>query len=491
MNESEPTLERALGRAWTDDRAWTLLTRLTELPHRMGGSPNERRAAEIIRETLSDAGLEGVRVQEFPMQYWERGSTEFAVLGGEHGKDNEPDRRKTLDRSFEAIALPYSPAGDVEGPLVDVGYGTPDEIADAELQGAIAVASTTTPRDQRFVHRMEKFGHAVAAGAKAFVFANHVSGQLPPTGALTFDVEAAAPGVGVSAETHDWLTDYAERGARARIRVDATTTDGSSRNVHGVLGSEARGASDESSGQRGGFTASSETTESSPGPRDAETDDEVLVVAHYDAHDITEGALDNGCGIATVAGATAILAALEEDLDCRVRIAGVGCEEIGLLGAEAMAKKLDLESVRAVVNVDGAGRFRNLRALSHGSADLEELAEDVTSAVGQPVVDESDPHPFSDHWPFLRAGVPALQLHSEPPEGSERGRGWTHTTADTRDKVDRRNLREHAMLTALLVRELTRTEVSRVDTADLQERLREQEYEPGMRAADIWPDAWD
>ncbi|ELZ20164.1 peptidase M28 [Haloterrigena salina JCM 13891] len=458
-SESEPALERALGRAWTDDRAWTLLTRLTELPHRMGGSPNERHAADIVRETLSDAGLEDVREQEFSMQYWERGSTEFAVVGGEHGKDDEPDRREIPDRSFEALALPYSPAGDVGGPLVDVGYGTPEEIADAELQGAIAVASTTTPRDQRFVHRMEKFGHAVAAGAEAFVFANHVSGQLPPTGALAFDAEAAAPGVGVSAETHDWLTDYAERGARARLRVDATTTDGSSRNVHGVVGPD--------------------------------TDDEVLVVAHYDAHDITEGALDNGCGIATVAGATAILSALEDDLDRRVRIAGVGCEEIGLLGAEAMAEELDLESVRAVVNVDGAGRFRNLRALSHGSEDLEELTEDVTSAVGQPVVHEPDPHPFSDHWPFLRAGVPALQLHSEPPEGGERGRGWTHTTADTRDKVDRRNLREHAVLTALLVRELTRADVARIEADDLRERLREQEYEPGMRAADIWPDAWD
>lgn len=41
---NEDTLERALGRAWTDDRAWNLLTNLTELPHRMGGSAGERRA---------------------------------------------------------------------------------------------------------------------------------------------------------------------------------------------------------------------------------------------------------------------------------------------------------------------------------------------------------------------------------------------------------------------------------------------------------------
>ncbi|WP_160068007.1 M28 family peptidase [Natronorubrum halalkaliphilum] len=468
-------LERALGRAWSDDRPWELLTRITELPHRMGGSPNERRAAETVRETFSNAGLENVQFQEYPVQYWERGTTEFAVIGSETstrgGEDSASETTPNanedtaanddfggIDRSFEAIALPYSPAGDVEGPLVDVGYGTPAELEDVDLQGAIAVASTTTPSGQRFVHRMEKFGHAIAAGAEAFVFANHVKGQLPPTGALKFDAEAAVPGVGVSAETHDWLTEYADRGARARLRVDATTQDGSSQNVHGTLGPD--------------------------------TDDEVLVVAHYDAHDITEGALDNGCGIATVAGAASILSAINEDLECRVRLAGVGCEEIGLLGARAMAESVDLDDVRAVVNVDGAGRFRNLRAFSHGSDPLAELADTVTEAAGQPVVHEPDPHPFSDHWPFLQAGVPALQLHSEPPEGAERGRGWGHTTADTRDKVDPRNLREHAMLTALLVRELTRTDVPRIDADELREQLRAQEYEPGMRAAEIWPDSW-
>ncbi|MDF9744897.1 M28 family metallopeptidase [Natrinema salsiterrestre] len=453
MNDSDPALERAIGRAWTDDRSWELLTRLTELPHRMGGSGGERRAAEIVRDAFTDAGLESVRIDDFPMQYWERGETEFAVLEGAAA-----DGADRIDRSFEAIALPYAPAGDVEGSLVDIGYGTPDEIEDADLRGGIAVASTMTPSGQRFVHRMEKFGHAVAAGAKAFVFGNHVPGQLPPTGALKFDAEAAVPGIGVSAETHDWLVDYAERGARARLRVDATTRDGSSQNVHGTLGPE--------------------------------TGAEVLVLAHYDAHDISEGALDNGCGIATVAGAAAVLAAIEDDLECSVRIAGVGCEEIGLLGAEALVDELDLESIRAVVNVDGAGRFRNLRALSHGTEALADLADDVTEAVGQPVVHEPDPHPFSDHWPFLRAGVPSLQLHSEPPAGEERGRGWGHTTADTRDKVDPRNLREHAVLTALLVRELTARDVPRVDVDELRDRLRDQEYESGMRAAEMWPDDW-
>ncbi|OIB58376.1 M28 family peptidase [Natrialba sp. SSL1] len=450
---------RAIGRAWTDDSAWELLTALTELPNRMGGSPGERRAAELVRESFTDAGLDDARIDEFDMQYWERGTSEITV------------ETASLSRQFETIALPYSPAGDVEGRLVDVGYGTPAEVDAVDLEGAIAVASTTTPADQRFVHRMEKYGHAAEAGAAAFVFVNHVPGQLPPTGSLRFNEEGEIPAVGVSAETGDWLSEYASRaeGVRAHLHVDARTSEGTSQNVHATLGPATDATADQDTGPNG----------------------TVLVLAHYDAHDIGEGALDNGCGIATVAGAVSILTEIEDALESQVKIAGVGCEEIGLLGAEALADDLDPDAIRAVVNVDGAGRFRDLQVYSHASDELEELAASVAGGAGQPVVHEPDPHPFSDHWPFLQAGVPSVQLHSEPPRGSDRGRGWGHTSADTRDKVDPRNLREHAILTALLVWELTRTDVSSIAVNELRERLVEQDYEPGMRAAGIWPAGWE
>ncbi|MFC6903676.1 M28 family metallopeptidase [Halalkalicoccus tibetensis] len=438
-------IDTLLGGAWHDDTGWELLTRLTELDERMGGHPGERRAAEYVAESFEESGVEGVGIEEFDMNRWDRGRTEFAVT--------EP-----VERSFEALALPYSAAGEVSGELVDVGYGTPDEIEAADVAGKVIVASTTTPPEKgRFVHRMEKFGHAIAAGAEAFVFANHVPGQLPPTGALRFDAEAAAPGIGVSKETGEWLSDYAERGARVKLSVAADTEPGSSQNVHGTLGE---------SGEN----------------------EEIVLLGHYDAHDIAEGALDNGCGISVVAGAARLLSEME--LDCRIRVAGVGCEEVGLIGADALADSLDLDSVRAIVNVDGAGRFRNLQAYTHGSERVEGLVEEVCEQWGQPVAFSRDPHPYSDHWPFLQRGVPALQLHSQAPSGAQRGRGWGHTHADTRDKADPRNLREHAILTALLVRELAGTEPPRVDEDELRERLRENDAEAGMRAAEVWPDHW-
>ena len=452
-------LAPALGATWTDDEPWRFLTDLTAIGSRMAGSEGERRAAGLVAEAFERAGLADVRTEPFDLPAWERGAASLDVTVS--GRDGEP-----ATRSFEALALPYSPAGGVSGELVDVGYGTPAEIDERDVEGRIAVASTTTPSGGRFVHRMEKFGYAIDSGAVGFVFVNHLDGQLPPTGSLTFGEEAEAVAVGVSKETGAWLREYAVGGdsttpdpgpvAQAELAVEASTTPGDSRNVLGSAGPD--------------------------------TDERVLLLAHYDAHDIAEGALDNGCGIATVATAAGILA--DADLPVGVDVVAVGSEEVGLLGAVHLAERLDLDRVKGVVYVDGAGRFRVLVALAHASTAAASVAEAVSTATRQPIDVDAQPHPFSDQWPFVRRGVPALQLHSD---SGDRGRGWGHTHADTRDKVDDRNVREHAMLIALLVAEFAAPErdLPRLDRDELAAAFREADFETGMRAADLWPADWD
>ncbi|WP_313693841.1 M28 family metallopeptidase [Halorarum halobium] len=441
--ELEDDTADAVGRAWLDDRPWAFLTDLTAIGNRMGGSEGEARAAALVAEAFEDAGLDRVRERPFAVNEWRRGTTDLHLVS--------PDGRE-----FEAIALPYSPAGEVSGELVDVGYGTPAEIDEVDVEGKVAVASTTTPSGGRFVHRMEKYGYAADAGAVAFVFVNHVPGQLPPTGSLTFGEEASIPAVGVSKETGAWLTEYADADGEVELSVEAETVPGESRNVLGRVGPD--------------------------------TDESVLLLAHYDAHDIAEGALDNGCGIATLLVAARVLAAI--DLDVGVRFGAVGCEETGLLGSEHLAAETDFDSVKAVVNVDGAGRFRDLVAMSHTSEATADVARRIEERTRQPIEVREEPHPFSDQWPFVRGGVPALQLHSD---SGERGRGWGHTHADTRDKVDDRNVREHGILAALLVRELARepVEVPALDEYDLEAAFREAAFEPGMKAAGLWPESWE
>ena len=462
VRERRAALAPALGRTWTDDEPWRFLTDLTAIGSRMAGSDGERRAAGVVAAAFERAGLADVDTEPFELDAWERGSATLRV--------RVPNRNgEGSDREFESIALPYSPAGGVTGELVDVGYGTPAEIDERDVEGRIAVASTTTPSGGRFVHRMEKFGYAIGAGAVGFVFVNHLDGQLPPTGSLTFGGEADAVAVGVSKETGAWLREYAiggsgagglhvgsDEAAEAELAVEATTEAGESRNVVGRVGPD--------------------------------TDERLLLIAHYDGHDVAEGALDNGCGIATVATAAGILT--EAELPIGVDVVAVGAEEVGLLGAEHLAETVELDRIRGVINVDGAGRHRDLVALAHASDAAASVATSVSTATRHPIAVDAEPHPFSDQWPFVRRGVPALQLHSD---SGDRGRGWGHTHADTRDKVDDRNVREHAMLTALLVCEFAAAErdVPRLDRDGLVAEFRDADFETGMRAADLWPDGWE
>ena len=463
-------LAPALGETWVDDEPWQFLTELTALGGRMAGSEGERRAAGLVADAFERAGLRAVRTDPFELTAWERGESSLRVTtpsrertaDGDVGRDRDGEGSRDdghRTREFESLALPYSPAGTVAGELVDVGHGTPSEIDDVDVDGRIAVASTTTPAGSRFVHRMEKFGYAVEAGATGFVFANHLDGQLPPTGSLTFGDVADTVAVGVSTETGAWLREYATNTpgptATVELSVDARTRPAESRNVIGRTGPD--------------------------------TDERLLLLAHYDGHDVAEGALDNGCGIATAVTAAGILT--EADLPVGVDVVAVGCEEVGLLGSERLAATTDLDRVRGVVNVDGAGRFRDLRALTHASVAAESVADAVAAATRQPIEVTSEPHPFSDQWPFVRQGVPALQLHGV---SGERGRGWGHTHADTRDKVDDRNVREHAMLAALLVTEFAAAERDppRLDPEALADAFRDADFETGMRAAGLWPDDW-
>jgi Zn-dependent M28 family amino/carboxypeptidase len=439
-----------MGRAMTDPFPARFIERLTDAGNRMGGHPGERRAAELVASALADVGADPREVS-FPITRWTRGEAELAAASADVDAD--------AGRSFETVGLPYTPAGDVHAPLVDAGQATPAELDAVDVSGAIVLARQGSS-GERHVHRMEKYGHAVAAGAAAFVLVNDTPGGLPVTGTLRFGESAAVPAVGVSHEAGDRLRRYAASGGSARLRVEATTDEANARNVVGELGPD--------------------------------TEECVVMLAHLDAHDVGEGALDNGCGLTVAVEAARLLA--DRSLDRRVVVAGVSCEETGLLGSRALADSLDLDSVTAVVNVDGAGRARNLRAYTHGLDAIERLARETVEAAEQPLAVERQPHAYSDHWPFLRAGVPALQLHSAPPDDGmpwgPRGLPIAHTRADTLDKVELRDVREHAGLCAFLVDAVASADLPRVDQHTLADQLREAEAEAGMRAAGIWPDEW-
>lgn len=437
-----------IGRTFTSDAGWNHLESLVDIGNRMAGSRGEREALELTRDALADAGARNAHIDEFDIQGWTRGTS--AIHAGA-GADSE-----TFDMAHQCIALPRSPDASATGELVDLGHGLPEEFEDADVAGKVVRVSSTVPDDyDRFIHRREKYYYAVSHGAAAFVFENHVEGCLPPTGSVG-TAEAPVgdiPAVGVSREAGARLTRRFE-GETVSVETDCEVHDATSGNVHAELGPD--------------------------------TEEELLVTSHVDAHDIAEGAMDNGAGTATVIEMAHALADREDELDVRVRFVCFGAEEVGLVGSNQEAERADRDSIRAVVNVDSNVHGRTLTLDAHGFDELEAAAEDVAEGFDHPVSTSAELVPHSDHWSFVKHGVPGYMVAAE---SDTRGRGWGHTHADTLEKLEARTLREQAILLTELVVDLAdaETSVSHRDTDAIARELEAGDQAEGMKVTGDWP----
>jgi Zn-dependent M28 family amino/carboxypeptidase len=433
-----------IGDTFTSDAGWSHLEALVDVGSRMAGTDGEREGLELTRDAFTEAGARNARIEEFEIQGWERGDS--AIHRGD----------ELIAGGMNAcIALPRSPSGTETGEFVDLGYGVPEDF-EPNLDGKVVMVSSDTPDSvDRFIHRREKYYHAVEAGAAAFVFANHVEGTLPPTGSVgTADAPVGdIPAVGVSKEAGARLSRRHE-GDDLTVAVDCETPDATSGNAVAELGPD--------------------------------TDDFLVVSSHVDAHDIAEGAMDNGAGTATIVEVANALAAREDDLDRRVRLVAFGAEEVGLVGSSEYADGVDPDRVTAVVNVDSNVFGRTLRFDHHGFDALAAAVERVSDRFDHPISTGEGMVPHSDHWPFVERGIPGYMVSGET-EG--RGRGWGHTGADTLDKLESRNLREQSILLTELVVELADETVTteRRDREAIAAALEREGKATGMKITGDWP----
>ncbi|MFB6081210.1 MAG: M28 family peptidase [Halanaeroarchaeum sp.] len=428
-----------IGETFTSDVGWNHLETLVDVGNRMAGSDGEREAAEATRDALGEYARDA-RLDEFAIQGWARGSTTIETPDGEE----------------DAIALPRSPAGDVTGEFVDLGYGLPRDFEEADVEGAIVMVSSDVPDwFDRFIHRREKYYYAVQEGAAGFLFKNHYEGCLPPTGSVgnADSPIGDVPAVGVSKEVGARLARRFE-GRNVTLTVDVDTFDATSQNVHAELGPD--------------------------------TDEEVLVTSHVDAHDIAEGAMDNGAGTAMVVELARILADRADDLDTTIHFIAYGAEEVGLVGSGYDARNRDFDGIRAICNLDGVVQSRTLSAYTHGFDALETAIDEVADRFDHPFETTPEMGPHSDHWPYVQWGVPGYHVTSVTDDD---GRGWGHTYGDTLDKLERRTVREQAIVLAELVIALADEGfgVARASPEDVAAALEEQDLAEGMKVTGDWP----
>ena len=186
----------------------------------------------------------------------------------------------------------------------------------------------------------------------------------------------------------------------------------------------------------------------------------VVYTAHYDAYGINgagqifPGAADNALGTATITSIAEAFANAFSKPASRPRrsilFLAVTGEEYGLLGAEYWVQHptWPLEKVAANINYDGIGTeiygpVKRVVGFGAEHSDLGTIFEEVAGASG--LIVSPDPMPEentfvrSDHYSFVKKGVPALMLLGAPDGDIQvsiaRARKWLntdyHATTDT------------------------------------------------------------
>jgi aminopeptidase YwaD len=455
MTKIQALERQIIGHIWTSPEIYANVEQLCDFGSRFVGTESERQACDFIQAKFKAYGLGTVRLAVFDYLGWARGTAGLCVV--------EPQQRE-LPSAISLVYSPDTPSKGLQAEVVSVGMGTKAEYAAQgdKITGRFVMASTDSPAHGRWVHRREKYGRAVAARAAGFLFVNHLPGMLAPTGSLRPGELAEIPAVGLSHEDGFVIRRFLRDGGTVNLEMHLNNSTQPAQFSH-VVG--------EVAGQR---------------------DDDIIVLgAHYDGHDVSQGAVDDASGTAIVMELARVFAPLAGQLQRTIRFETYSAEEIGVFGSTRYVNGMsdaDIARVNFMLNLDG-GALGSGRGLAlQGLDELQPLFAGFAREMGYPLDLANRVGAASDHFPYFLRGVPVASVFASRPPGT--GRGFGHTMADTLDKVSEVELRESAMVAARLLLRLADhpDTIGRKRSPDeIKQILIAHDMEEPLKAQDKWP----
>lgn len=430
-----------------------------EIGSRLTGSPGCRRAEEVMEAEMKRIGLANVRREPFTMPVsWERGTAQAALIS--HG-----------DRPLTAASYTWTPGtgGVIEGDVVEVGEGKPEDVARVKdrLRGAVALATPAGETLDKVIYnfyRTPLMAREIKdAGGIALLIASDKQHTMPYTAPVDFNARVAAlPSLSIAREDVGTIRRLiAGSKTRPRIRLE----------VHNKLGPP--------------FEATNVVGEITGRERPEEI---VVLGAHLDSNDLGPGALDNAAGVAALMETARAILALGTPPRRTVRFVLFTGEEQGMIGATAYVARHRAEmdkTVAALIMDVGAGR--PLGWFSMGRTDLDEEIRELMKPVAGFGVSTIEHSAFAatDNAPFMAEGVPNLiMLQDESLYFTVH-----HTVADTFDKADVRDFGTCVAtlaVTAFTIAEQAKRFGRRLSGEEVKNMAEETKVDEQWRAAGIW-----
>lgn len=459
-----PTNNPVLKAIWEEGTArgqtWSLAqTLLDSIGPRLTGTPGQEAAADWVVRKYAEWGVEARNEAYGTWRGWRRGIThvdlveprvrslEGMMLAWSAGTDGMVTGAAIVPPEFRSREDFEAWLTTVEGKFVLLSAPQPTCRPDDNWEEYATNASTSRLRQERAISQREWAANLARSGAsddpRAVADAIAIAvGDAGAAGVIQsrwsngwgvqkiFDAETARiPTIDLSCEDYGLVFRLAQReqGPVLRVHADAEFTEEVpvANTIGMIRGSE-------------------------------KPDEYVVLSAHFDSWDGGSGATDNGTGTITMLEAMRILAAVYPQPKRTILVGHWNGEEQGLNGSRAFAADHPevVEGLQALFNQDnGTGRVVNIsmQGLTGAGAYFADWLAQMPSEITDQIDLNIPGRPGgggSDYASFICAGAPAFSLSGARWE--YRTYTW-HTNRDTFDKVVIDDLRNNAILTAMLV----------------------------------------
>jgi len=383
---------------------------LAALGPRFCGTEGERRCRLELLERFAAAGLTGVEEQEFEyLAYLPNGGRCHVAAGG--GLD------------LPAVGLQSTAAGCVRAEAVYVGDGDDAALAtlaaaDVDIGGRVVVVHAPVP--SRVVPRLVSLGATaivhVSEKPEGLIGRSTASFYPPPMRPPWTGRVLPVPGVTIEARAGERLLALMSvRPVVVEIEHCARYESRRTANVIGAI----------------------------PGRAAGEDNRPVVIGAHYDTQPECPWAADNATGVAALLSVGRLWGELS--LPRTVVLAAFVAEELASWGACHYVAAASKPRPLAMVNLDALGPPVKARRTIIAHPAIARFAAESAARVDWAVEVELDARKFlfSDHAPFVDAGIPACWIWRYPPPNP-----YYHTPEDTPRWVDWRTLGEDARASA-------------------------------------------
>ncbi|HEX2867142.1 MAG TPA: M28 family peptidase [Ignavibacteriales bacterium] len=409
------TWSKLTGSAFLENRSYEAFQNICDLAGgRLLGSKANEKAMEILLEELKTIGITAYK-ENFKVPGWVRGDDEVLI--------NSP-----LQRKLQAIALGYvnsHPAFTLG--VVYAGSGFNDDYSSLEAKDKIVLVSSEAPKGKEPILRYEAIDIATSHGAKAILFINDRQGMYNLAGTGNFQgTQAPIPAYSLTYEEGMWLKRLCTEGKDPQVKI---TTRSYCKEVE-----------------------TSNIVFSLPG----KVKDKIVVGAHFDSWDISQGAVDNGQGSAILFDVARLMKTFSPDNYYSIDFVWFNGEELGLWGSKRYAAMHSGEPIAAMINMDmtGSPKGFNCMGFDEFKPFFERLKNelngfDLSSGVA------SVPYTNSDHIPFMFKGIPTFSIMGHLEEESVK---YYHTSGDNFDKISKKQLSEASAVVSIMLHELANYE---------------------------------